>query len=204
VKTGVEATFASAKLELCLPSPDVPESAGGAPLGLRLVTLNLKLTSTFTNPTARGTYRWSAFFTPFFAGSARADLMATQESRTLVRLPTNLRLTVKRTGKRKVQVRGVLTTAGAPVAGARVRIYAGTSATRLHLVRTVRTGSKGGYRTTLRVKKRIPFLRAQTAVGARNAGATACAGPSLAPAGCGGATLAPFAVATGVLPPAAA
>ena len=207
IKAGVEASFASAKIEFCLPAPDVPEAAGGAPFGAELFNATFVLRGVFTNPTAIGEYRWSAFFTPFFAGTAIPNLMATQEARALVRLPIRLTLAgayLKQRMKakkriRKLRISGSLREGGLGVAGAAIQIYVGTAPQRLKLVRTVRTGPRGGYRFTVRLKKKTAYFRARVALGPRSYTATGCFGPSIAPGGCTAATLQPLAIATATL-----
>ena len=200
VKSGVEASFASTKIELCLPSPDIPESAGGAPLGGQLIAASLAISGVFANPASAGEYRWSSFFTPFFTGTSTPNLIATQESRAIVRLPIDLTLAGAYIKKQKrVRVSGGLTEAGRTIAGAQVRIYAGTSRRHLKLVRTVTTSRTGGYRALIRIRGRTIYIRARAAVGVRNYSKNGCFGPSLAPGGCVAATLQPFAVRTPTL-----
>src|SRR6185436_5133832 len=66
---GPETAFASAKLVLCLPSPYIPQAAGGAALGAKVINAQMTIQNTITAPTAAGQYVWRGIATPYTVGA---------------------------------------------------------------------------------------------------------------------------------------
>jgi hypothetical protein len=90
---GPEAAFASMKLQVCLPSPDVPVEQGGATFGAKLVTAQLNfIAGIFTNPSTRGAYIFRSIATPYDVNSGTARPDQTVETRAFVQLPVGLTL----------------------------------------------------------------------------------------------------------------
>src|SRR5207248_2549160 len=67
--TAAPLAFGAGKLQVCLPSPDVPQSAGGAAFGAKLLDVNFTVDGIFaasTSPLAI----WPSVFTPYVPGTA--------------------------------------------------------------------------------------------------------------------------------------
>jgi hypothetical protein len=94
--TGVEQALAAFKLVICLSPPDVPAGTPGrAPLGAKI--LSVTFTSSALTAPASGQYRWRSLWTPYSASTGATNPAATVEVQSVVRIPTQLRITVKKT-----------------------------------------------------------------------------------------------------------
>ena len=194
ITAGAEAAFAQFRLEVCMPPPDVPEEQGGAAFGAKLLSATLQLRrGILTTPAARGRYVWPGVFTPYAAGG-RADVAATVEARSIVRLPGRLTLTGRITSRRTrtISLAGVLTENLVGLAQRPVDILIGGR--RAFGIVTRRSGAfalalrrRGGGKVT-------STFRARARVPARDVPAAECTGPALAPSGCVTATASPFTV----------
>lgn len=183
-----EAAFASAKLVLCLPSPYIPQSAGGAALGAKVFNAQLTIPGQLTAPTAAGTYVWRAIATPWTVGGATPNAAGTRELQALDSIPAGtLTGTARVVARKRVSVTGRLTSGGAGVANAAVRIFRGT-----RVVATVRTTATGAYsyRSGVLKKGRYTF-RARAVVPQRDLGAAGCV-TAISAAPCLGATTSGF------------
>lgn len=194
ISSGAEAAFAQFRLEACLPPPDVPEEQGGAAFGAKLLSATLQLRrGILTTPAARGRYVWPALFTPYAPGG-RANVAATVEARSIVRLPGRLTLAGAITSRRTRTIRlsGTLTEDLAGLAERPIEILIGG-----RRAFGAVTGRGGAYSIALRRTGRgrvTSTFRARARVPARDVTATECAAPSLAPAGCVAATASGFTV----------
>jgi hypothetical protein len=188
VTAAPESAFAAAKLVLCLPSPYIPQSAGGAALGAKVINAQLTVPGQLTAPTAAGTYVWRAIATPWTVAAATPNVPGTRELQALDRIPAGSLSAVARVVARKrVTVSGRLTSGGAAVANAAVRIFRGT-----RVVATVRTSATGAYsyRSGPLKKGRYTF-RARAVVPQRDLGAAGCV-TAVSAAPCLGATTSGF------------
>ena len=206
VTAAPEAAFASAKMTVCLASPDDPTSQ--LP-GAKLVTATLTLTGVLTNPAARGPYPWRAIFTPYVRGTTTANLAGTVEARSIVRLPARLNLSVRITSPRKrtVVLTGGLTEALSGVPGVTVEVQRAGVIRRVgaYALRTfgrTRTRPDGSFRAQIRFKRRgMHVFRVRARVPTRNVTATQCAPPSPAPRGCVSATIAGYTIQSAIVGP---
>jgi hypothetical protein len=114
-------------MQVCLPSPDIPEAAGGAKFGAQLVLADFTVKGVFTNAGTTGGYEWSGIYTPYTAGTGTPNAAGTVEWRTYVGLPSSLTLK-KVTAKRGFKLTGQLKIAGLNPKGVRLGIYAGKKA----------------------------------------------------------------------------
>lgn len=165
-----EAAFAAAKLQVCLPSSDVPPAQGGAALGAKLISAMLKMNAGFFTKPA-GESRWRAIWTPYTPGTATVNPLGTVETQSVE--PAPARLTIKavyaKAGKRAT-VSGRLTSGTTGVAAAPVQITMNA-----RRIATVRTGGAGAYSFKVRItRKGIYSFRAQTTVPNRDLGAAGC------------------------------
>ena len=180
---GPDAAFASAKLTLCLPSPDVPVAQGGANLGAKLIQANLRLSSLFTTPPAAGAFTFRALVTPYANLSATPNPAGTVEAQSVDAIGSRLVLSsaVLDPSTRRLTLRGRLTEAGEPTTGT-VRIAQSRTRTGLKRVLSVRASAAGNFAGVVRVARRGDYyFRADAVVAAREA---ASCTPTFAPAPC--------------------
>jgi hypothetical protein len=114
-------------MQVCLPSPDIPEASGGAKFGAQLVLADFTIKGVFTNAGTRGGYEWAGIYTPYTAGTGAPNPGGTVEWRTYVGLPTSLTLT-KAKAKRGFKLVGQLKVAGLNPKGVRLNLYSGKKA----------------------------------------------------------------------------
>ena len=192
ITSGPEAAFASMKIQVCLPSPDVPPEQGGATFGAKLVTAQLNFISgIWTNPATRGAYAFSSIATPYDVNSGTIRPDQTVEARGIVQLPVSLSLNAKAGTRGTVVLSGGIAAAGRAAAAA-IRLYAGPTSKRTKVVSS-KASRAGKYAFRVRVRKTTFFKTSATAP-QRNVTAAGCAAPSPAPGGCVSATLEPFQV----------
>jgi len=191
VTAPAEAELGKFKLTVCLPSPYIPQSAGGAALGAKLVTATLHLDNVFVLPAQSGDYGWTMVATPYTVSSATVNAAATVQARAFVRLPVLLSLSAKYTAKKNAyRLSGKLTENLAGLAGFKVTIYRGTSPTKLRKVANVTTRPRGVFSTAGHLRPRkTTYFQARVSVPIRNAPCTGGA-PGI---NCVSATLDPWA-----------
>ena len=179
---------------LCLPDPYIPQSAGGAAFGAKIINAKFVLNSgVITNPSSAGTFLWRSTITPWNPASPAPDAAKTIEAQSIVTLPVGsakLKATVKKLTKKKsrVTVTATVTTGGAPVAGASVAIFANGKK-----IGTGTTNSSGLFSKSVVITKATKF-QAKVTVAQRD---TACVTPLPAtsvPGGCTGATVGAYAL----------
>jgi hypothetical protein len=194
--TGGEATFASFKLQVCLPPP------AAATFGAKLLDAALTLTNVFNAPVSPGEYVWPAFFTPYASAAGPVNPAGTVQSRAVVRLPGQITLKGKITSKKKrtAGFTGSVTENRTAIAGARVQLLLGTK-----VGFTTTTKANGSYAFSLKKKgkKSATTFRARVTVSARSITAEGCAvaitNLPAAPAGCVSAIASPFTATSGAV-----
>jgi hypothetical protein len=110
--------------QVCLPSPDVPESMGGAKFGAQLTDADFTIRSVFTNAGTKDGYEWVGDYTPYTPGTATPNPAGTVEARTYVGLPTSLTLK-KVAAKKGFKLTGQLAVAGINPKGVRLDLWGG-------------------------------------------------------------------------------
>jgi hypothetical protein len=190
-----EAAFASAKLIACLPSPYIPQAAGGAAFGAKLLSASLTFPTLFTAPTGAGELRWRSIWTPYIVPTANANLAGRVEAQGLAPAPGRLTLRVgtynRRTGR--LALRGTLTQGAQGTAGT-VQVFVGT-----RRVARVRAGANGNFATSVRLARRGNYrIRATATVPARETSGCTATIPTLAPT-CLRATASGFTAASATL-----
>ena len=198
ITAGPEAAFASHKLTICLPSPFVPQSAGGAAFGAKLIRAQLSLNAgVFRAPPAAVQHVWRGVFTPYTTGTAAPNPAGTREAQSLVRIAKLLQLNVFVANNRLriVRLNGRVTEAGRGVSGAAVQVQRGGSSRRVgrYLLRTFarkQTDANGRFTHQVRFRARgwVRF-RIIVSVAERR---EACVTPLPGTAGCTGAMVAGF------------
>jgi hypothetical protein len=156
--TGAETAFASAKLIACLPSPYIPQAAGGAAFGAKLISADLTFPTLFTPPTGAAEQRWRSIWTPYVVPAASPNLAARVEAQAVLRAAgrLTLRAGTYNARSRRLSVRGSLGAAGP------VQLFLNN-----RRVATVRAGANGSFATSVRIARRGTYsLRARATVAA--------------------------------------
>jgi hypothetical protein len=184
ITAGPATEFASAKLSICLPSPYIPATAGGATFGAKLLDATFTMDGVFNNPTSRGNFIWRATFTPYTTGSGAPNAAGTVEARSEVRLPSSLSLKAKVVSKKKhtVVLSGRLSEGGTGIGGVTVALLVGkakVSALKAQFTtKTNANGSFGGGKPIKVGKKGGKFFfQVKASVKDRVNTATACSTP---------------------------
>jgi hypothetical protein len=142
---GTETALGAYKLTVCLPSPNMPESAGGAAFGAKLILAQLNFNQgIFTTPNNSGTFRWQLLATPWPATAAGPPNAAgTVSAQGRVALPA--RVTLRATSRR-----GLVTITGSVL---EATTGANRQPIRLRVANrnfTVRTNAGGAFRLVVR------------------------------------------------------
>ena len=193
VKDPAEATIGQFKLQFCLPSPYIPQSAGGATFGAKLVSATLHLASVFTLPDQSGSYGWTVVATPYIVGSAVPNATGTEQARGFVQLPAALSLKAK-VKKKLATLTGALRVGSAGLAGMKVALLSGTSRTKLKASGSATTRSGGAFSFKKKLRK-ATYFRVRVTAAARS---TTCTGgvPGIP---CASASLNPFTVQSAIV-----
>jgi hypothetical protein len=184
VTTGPEAAFASARIQVCLPSPYVPPPQG-SPSGASVIVAAFSVRGVFRSPSNRGTHAWNAVFIPYTPGTAAPNPANTAQSTAFVRLPVQFGMTLKRQkrGKRTFAiVTACVKEAGAGIRGLRVNFRSGK-----RRVASARTNARGCAKARIRVRRTMVVsalldIPARQAPGCQPTLAPRCSEPSIAPA----------------------
>jgi hypothetical protein len=182
---GAEAVIAQYKLVICLPPPDVPVGTPGrATFGAKLMDA-VFTNSAISNPTGAGEYRWRTLWTPYTPRTGQPNAVGTQEAQSVVRIPTQVTLNVKKSkvfkgkGKKRrtwtlVTMTGKVTENATGIAGQAVTIgFSKTASGKLTRLKAVTTAADGSYKKTLLVQNSI-YVQSDTTIAQRDLGATAC------------------------------
>lgn len=168
---GNETALGSYKLTACLPSPNIPQSAGGAAFGAKLILAQLNFNQgVWAAPNNRGTFRWQLLATPWPTTAAGPPNVAgTVNAQGRVMLPVTMAL--RATSRRGVvRVTGNVLENRTGVNRRPVRVRVGNRAF------TVRTNTAG--RFTLNVRRARGARLAITATANIPERAIPCSAPS--------------------------
>jgi len=182
----IETGLGMYKLQLCLPPPDVPSSAGGAPSGLRITDLFAELTRGVTNPTTPAAdFLWRVLVTPFVPGTTTQNPTGTDEARSIVVLPQVLTLQGRYDRKTKsIVLTGTMTLSGVRAgAGVDVNVFGSTKPAVSTFKKLGEVKTKKGTIYTYR-RKSTKTMYFGTFVDEYLYRARCDTGPSTAPAGC--------------------
>ena len=183
-----EAALGSFKITVCLPSPYIPPSAGGATLGAKLVSATLHLSNVFVLPAQNGSYGWTLVATPWTVGTGTVNPAGTVQARGFVNMPVLLGLTAKYSKKTKsYTLSGKLTENLKGLADVAVDIFSGPSASKLKKTKTLTTSSSGGFSLKAGAKK-TQYFQARVTVEARDTDCT----PAVPGIPCASGTIDPF------------
>ena len=173
VTAGAEAAFASAKLTVCLPSPYIPETQGGARFGAKLLSATLRFNGgVFANPASRGAFRWTSVWTPYTINTGTPNAAGTVETQSIVRLPAQATMNFRRLRGNRLQISGGVSEAGTGIGGAAVRIRA-TGPRRFAM--SFRANARGLYNRVVRITRRGTYrITMNVTVPNRSLGAAGC------------------------------
>ena len=107
---------------VCLPSPDIPEAAGGAKFGSKLLDVNFTVNGIFAASSAPIS-TWLSTFVPYVAGTATANPAGHVSAVGVMAIPT-FTFTAKASKGHRVTFSGRVTAGGVPAAGQPIAIYA--------------------------------------------------------------------------------
>ena len=183
--TGPEAAVGPVKLQVCFAPPDIPEAAGGAKQGVKLLSAIFTLDGVFTNPSSRGTgFVWRALFTPYLAGKGLQNPTGAREAQSVVPIPYAVTLArVSGAPRGRVRLAGRLMAGGSAVVGRRVDLY-NSKTDKLVAHATTRKG--GRFVFTIRTPKATTLYYAERPVAhatcAQPVTATKCVSATMAAA----------------------
>ena len=167
-----EGSVGQARLTICLPPPAV------GTLAAKVFEARLTLTNILTNPSAGGSYRWVARFTPYASNAGPVNPAGTVEAQAIDTIP--VRVTIRRPGRytkrtKRLAVSGTIVESGTPL---RVVVNVLLNGRR---VARVRSNARGAYRASIRIPRRGRYtLRATASSGARTVqGCTAVLTPAV-------------------------
>jgi hypothetical protein len=127
--------------QVCLPSPDIPESAGGATFGAQLILADFTVRGVFSNASTSNGYEWSGIYTPYVAGTGTPNAAGTVEWRTYVGLPSSLTL-AKAKAKKGFKLVGRLSVFGLSPKNIRLGLYGGKKTKPAPTATSVGTGKR--------------------------------------------------------------
>ena len=163
----------SSVINICLPNPNIPVSAGGATFGAKLILAQLNLTGVLTAPSVRGDNRWNMITTPWPNGPGLPNAAGTVVAQGTAKLPGAVSI-ASTSKKRVLTITGRVTEAGTGIAGRTVSLRVGNRSF------SVRTNASGTYRKTALIARGARVtIRATVAVPARTT--AGCTTPPFAP-----------------------
>lgn len=171
--TGPEAAFGAGKLTVCLPSPDVPQSQGGAAFGAKLLDVNFTVDGIYGASSAP-IATWPSVFTPYVPGTATSNPPGTVLALAIEAQPT-ITFAAKVGKNGKVSFSGKVSAAGVGAAGGAVAILSGSKK-----IASATTDASGSYAASAKLKKGTYALKARVTSGETDVTAQGCAA---APAG---------------------
>jgi hypothetical protein len=188
---GAESALGAYKLVVCLAPSDIPQGTPGrSPFGAQLLDATFTVENVFT--VATGQSIWKTITTPYNAGNGVPNAAGTVETRALVgQGAISLVAKVRSKAKRTMNLSGIVTQAGAAVAGQTVTLLVNGKAR----FKSKRTNAAGAYSITLKAvgKKRTTTFQARVTVAERDVTASGCASPTPGiPGGCVSATASGF------------
>ncbi|HEY7206615.1 MAG TPA: hypothetical protein VH416_00130, partial [Gaiellaceae bacterium] len=169
--SGAAAAIGSYTITVCFTAPDTPPgSPNRAPFGAQPLDANFTV-STMSLPASLRAAPWRAFFTPYTPGLGVPNVAGTVEARSFVGIPGAISLAAKYSRRTNVyRLGGQVTEGGAPVSGAKVRLYRGRSIKGLSQIGSQTVGASGAYgRKGRLVPRRTTYLQTRVTVPERDA-----------------------------------
>jgi hypothetical protein len=202
VTTAPLSTVASYSMTICLPPSDIPESAGGAAFGAKVIEANFTVKGVFS-PTTAGVNVWRLLATPYTLGKGAPNAPATVEAQSYVESGTVALGVPKRTLTRSsaaFRAAGTVKTSGLPDTTASVSLARGSTATKVAVFAhpPVRAGAFTARFAIRRLLKRAQtyLIQAVATAAQRDLAATDCKATFGVP--CIGATASGFAAKSSI------
>ena len=160
------ASVASYVMQVCLPSPHIPVSAGGATFGAKLIQAQINLSNVLSAPSSGGTYRWHARHDTVAERPRPAERGRNGVRTGTAALPGAVSLAAK-SKKRVLTITGRLTKAGQGIGSRAVIVRVGARNY------SVRTNAAGRFTKVVRFAKASRVtVRATAVVPARTGSCT--------------------------------
>ena len=166
--SGAEAALGSTRIQVCLPSPDVPVAQGGATFGAKLLDVNFTVQGIFATSTAPLS-AWLATFIPYVAGTATVN-PAGHVSVAGIQAMASIAFAAKAAKGHRAAFSGKVTAGGVPAPGQPIGIYWGSKK-----VASATTGATGGFSAVAKLKKGTYTFRAKLTAADTDVTAQACA-----------------------------
>ena len=178
--TGAEATFSSAKLQVCFRDPNLPKNdPRRSPNGTKFLDAAFTVRGVFRNPGSAGRKLWQSVFTPYTPGTGSPNAAGSAEAQAVVPLPFTL--SVKRVKARRgfFRLAGRLNFAGTSPSSHRIALYQGVKkGSRIvfgnRAVATTKTKKRGIFAFNRRLPKRTTYYFVE-----RPPSASSCATPTI-------------------------
>jgi hypothetical protein len=122
---GAEATFSSAKLQVCFRDPNLP--AGDprrSPNGIKFLDAAITVKGIFKNPARAGDKLWRSVFTPYTPGTGIPNAAGTKEAQGVVPMPYTISLKRVRARRGFLRLAGTVNTSGQAPSGVRMELFA--------------------------------------------------------------------------------
>jgi hypothetical protein len=197
-----ETAFASDKIQVCLPPPDVPSGTPGrAAFGAKLFDAAITLKNVFTNPSSGALHVWSAILTPYTPGAGTPNAPGTVEVRSAVLLPVTVSLKGKYDPKKKMALlSGVIVIGQQNPTGAQVILLSGTAPAKLKANGVSGKATSTGAFTASRKIATTTYFVAGISTSAIDVTQQLCGlAASQAPAGCINGNVGPLFAVSGVV-----
>jgi hypothetical protein len=178
---GAAQALGVATLTFCLPDPYIPQSAGGAAFGSKIINAAMKLNSGIVSGSGG---LWRSIITPWNTTTPAPDAAHTIEAQSIDAGAATATLKAKKGAKGKVTLSGTVKRGGNPVSGAAVTLNANGKKQA-----TATTNASGAWTKAVTIKKTTKF-QAKATIAQQDG---ACVSPlptSQVPGGCLQATTA--------------
>jgi hypothetical protein len=166
--SGAETAFGAGKLQVCLPSPDVPQAAGGAAFGAKLLDVKFTVSGIF-GASAAPIATWISTFVPYVAGTATPNPAGHVSAVGVQAIPT-FAFSAKAAKNGKVTFAGKVSAAGIGRPGIAITVLSGSK----KLLGT-KTGSGGSFSAAAKLKKGTYSVHAKLTAGDQDVTSQGCA-----------------------------
>ena len=166
--SGAETAFGAGKIQVCLPSPDVPQAAGGAAFGAKLLDVKFAVNGIF-GASAAPIATWPSVFTPYLPGGATPNPAGTVLALAIQAQPT-FAFSAKAGKKSRVAFSGRISAAGIGAAGTSVVILEGSKK-----LASTTAGATGSFSASAKLKKGTHTVRAKATAPDTDVTAQGCA-----------------------------
>ena len=168
------------RLVLCLPPPDIPEAAGGAPFGAKVFEASFTVKNVFS-PTTAGANLWRLVGTPYNPGVGTPNAAATVEAQSYVETGSVALGIPSRTltgTAASFHATGTIKISGLPDSQASIALARGTTATKLSIFAHPMVKPDGTFDSRFVIKRakraQNVFVRATATAPQRDLAVTAC------------------------------